>query len=182
MILNTVMGRRAHVCTLFSYVLTEVKRHMNSREENIFEHAEPVVRELGYKLIEVEYKKEGPDYFLRMYLDKLGGITLDDCVVASEVLGDKLDEWDIIPGMYFLDVSSPGAERPIKNDEDLEMTLGNGIYVKTYQNIDGEKEWTGTLESYDRDTVTVKYREKTREKTVDIDRSLIATIRKAVLL
>lgn len=155
---------------------------MNSRETSIFEHAEPVVRELGYKLIEVEYAKEGPDCFLRIYLDKPGGITLDDCVRASEVLGDKLDEWDLIPGMYFLDVSSPGAERPIKDDEDLEMTLENGIYVKTYQNIDGNKEWTGILKSYDEDTVTVMYRDKTREKTVDIDRSLIATIRKAVLL
>src|SRR5699024_1884376 len=155
---------------------------MNSRETSIFEHAEPVVRELGYKLIEVEYAKEGPDYFLRIYLDKPGGITLDDCVRASEGLGDKLDEWDLIPGMYFLDVSSPDAERPIKDDEDLEMTLENDIYVRTYQNIDGNKERKDILKSYDEDTVTVMYRNKTREKTVDIDRSLIAKIRKAVLL
>jgi ribosome maturation factor RimP len=135
-------------------------------------HAQPLIEELGYKLIEVEYVKEGPDYYLRLYLDKKGGITLEDCAQASEVLGEKLDEWDIIRGGYFLDVSSPGAE----------MTLNQGIYVKTYQQIDGNKEWTGILKDYDSDTVTIDYREKTRTKTVTIGRDRIATIRKAVIL
>lgn len=85
-------------------------------------------------------------------------------------------------GGYFLDVSSPGAERPIKDDDDLEMTLNQGIYVKTYQQIDGNKEWTGILKDYDSDTVTIDYREKTRTKTVTIGRDRIATIRKAVIL
>ena len=155
---------------------------MNKREQQIFELAEPVVEELDYSLIEVEYKKEGKDWFLRFYLDKPGGITLDDCVRGSEVLADKLDEWDIIDGHYFLDVSSPGAERPIKTEKDLETTLNNGIYVKTYQYINGEQEWTGILTNYDEHTVTIKYRDKTREKTVEVDRSKIAVIRKAVLL
>lgn len=155
---------------------------MNKREQQIYELAEPVVEELNYSLIEVEYKKEGKDWFLRFYLDKPGGITLDDCVRGSEVLADKLDEWDIIDGHYFLDVSSPGAERPIKTEKDLETTLNNGIYVKTYQHINGEQEWTGILTDYDEHIVTIKYRDKTREKTVEVDRSKIAVIRKAVLL
>ncbi|WP_143543619.1 ribosome maturation factor RimP [Salinicoccus roseus] len=155
---------------------------MNRTEQDVMTHAQPLIEELGYKLIEVEYVKEGPDYYLRLYLDKKGGITLEDCAQASEVLGEKLDEWDIIRGGYFLDVSSPGAERPIKDDDDLEMTLNQGLYVKTYQQIDGNKEWTGILKDYDSDTVTIDYREKTRTKTVTIGRDRIATIRKAVIL
>ncbi len=155
---------------------------MNHTEQKVFDNAVPVIEALGFKLIEVEFVKEGRDNFLRLYLDKKGGITLEDCAAASEVVSEKLDEWDIVKGAYFLDVSSPGAERPIKNDEDLELTLDSGIYVKTYQQIEGEKEWTGILKSYDQDTVTVEYKEKTRKKTITIDREKIATLRKAVLI
>lgn len=176
------LEKSALSCPLFSYVLSEVNVSVNKKELHIFELAEPVVESLDYSLIEVEYKKEGKDWFLRFYLDKPGGITLDDCVRGSEVLAEKLDEWDIIDGHYFLDVSSPGAERPIKTEKDLETTLNNGIYVKTYQHIDGEQEWTGILTEYDDSSVTIKYRDKTREKTVTVDRDKIAVIRKAVLV
>ena len=155
---------------------------MNHTEQKVFDHVKPIIETLNFKLIEVNYVKEGPDYFLRLYLDKKGGISLEDCAAASEVLSEKLDEWDIIQGAYFLDVSSPGAERPIKDDDDLEMTLNNGIYVKTYQQINGMKEWTGILTSYDGGSVTIEYKDKTRKKTVTVDRDKIATIRKAVLL
>lgn len=155
---------------------------MNRTEQKVLDEAQPVVEELGYKLIDVEYVKEGPDYFLRLYLDKKGGITLEDCAEVSEVLSGKLDAWDLIKGAYFLDVSSPGAERPIKDDDDLEMTLEEGIYVKTYQQIDGEKEWTGILTGYDEGSVTVEFKVKTRKKSVRIERDKIATIRKAVIL
>ncbi len=176
------LEKSAQSCPLFSYVLSEVNVSVNKKELHIFELAEPVVESLDYSLIEVEYKKEGKDWFLRFYLDKPGGITLDDCVRGSEVLAEKLDEWDIIDGHYFLDVSSPGAERPIKTEKDLETTLNNGIYVKTYQHIDGEQEWTGILTEYNDSSVTIKYRDKTREKTVTVDRDKIAVIRKAVLV
>jgi ribosome maturation factor RimP len=155
---------------------------VNHTEQKVFDHARPVVEALDFKLIEVKYVKEGPDFFLRLYLDKKGGISLEDCAQASEVLSEKLDEWDFIQGAYFLDVSSPGAERPIKDDDDLEMTLNNGIYVKTYQQINGMKEWTGVLTDYSPDAVTVEYKDKAKKKTITIDRDKIATIRKAVLL
>lgn len=155
---------------------------MNHTEKKVFDRAKPILESLDFKLIEIKYVKEGPDYFLRLYLDKKGGVSLEDCAAASEVLSEKLDEWDIIQGAYFLDVSSPGAERPIKDDEDLEMTLNNGIYVKTYQQINGVKEWTGVLTDYDSDSVTIEYKEKAKKKTIVIDRDKIATIRKAVLL
>lgn len=140
------------------------------------------MKELGYYLIDVEYKKEGKDFFLRLFIDKNGGVTIEDCVRASEEISEKLDEWDLISGAYFLDVSSPGAERPIKTEDDLKTTLNNGIYVKTYQQIGNEKEWTGVLLEYDEQTVTIEYKDKTRKKTIMIDRDKIATIRKAVLL
>lgn len=155
---------------------------MNQLEQNIAEHVKPEFEKLGYLLVDVEYKKEGKDFFLRLFMDKNGGVTIEDCVRASEEISEKLDEWDLISGAYFLDVSSPGAERPIKNEEDLQTTLNNGIYVKTYQQIGSEKEWTGVLTAYDEDTVTIEYKDKARKKTITIDRDKIATIRKAVLL
>src|SRR5699024_12309882 len=98
--------------------------------------------------------KEGPDFFLRIYLDKKGGISLDDCAAFSEVISAKLDEWDLVQGAYYLDVSSPGAESPIKAEENLELTLNKGIYVKTYQQIDGEKAWSSVLTDYDENSET----------------------------
>ena len=155
---------------------------MNRTEQEVYTHVEPIAKENDLKLVEVAYVKEGPDFFLRIYLDKKGGITLDDCADFSEILSAKLDELDLVQGGYYLDVSSPGAERPIKDDEDLELTLNKGIYIKTYQQIDGEKEWTGILTSYDEESITVEYKVKTRKKTITVDRDKIATIRKAVLL
>lgn len=155
---------------------------MNQIEQNIVDHVKPEFETLGYLLVDVEYKKEGKDFFLRLFIDKNGGVTIEDCVRASEAISEKLDEWDLISGAYFLDVSSPGAERPIKTEEDLQTTLNNGIYVKTYQQIGSEKEWTGVLTGYDEDTVTIEYKDKARKKTITIDRDKIATIRKAVLL
>ena len=155
---------------------------MNQIEQNIVDHVKPEFETLGYLLVDVENKKEGKDFFLRLFIDKNGGVTIEDCVRASEAISEKLDEWDLISGAYFLDVSSPGAERPIKTEEDLQTTLNNGIYVKTYQQIGSEKEWTGVLTGYDEDTVTIEYKDKARKKTITIDRDKIATIRKAVLL
>ena len=154
---------------------------MNATEQKVFTHVEPIAKDNDLKLVEVNYVKEGPDFFLRIFLDKKGGISLDDCAAFSEIISAQLDEWDIVGGAYYLDVSSPGAERPIKDEEDLELTLNKGIYVKTYQQIDGEKEWTGVLTAYDEKSVTIDYKVKTRKKTITIERDKIATIRKAVL-
>lgn len=155
---------------------------MNRTEQEVYNHVEPIAKENDLKLVEVSYVKEGQDFFLRVYLDKKGGITLDDCAAFSEIISAKLDAWDIVQGAYYLDVSSPGAERPIKDDEDLELTLDKGIYVKTYQQIDGEKELTGVLKEYDSESVTIEYKVKTRKKTITVEREKIATIRKAVLI
>ncbi|MCK1975455.1 ribosome maturation factor RimP [Jeotgalicoccus huakuii] len=155
---------------------------MNRTEQEVYNHVEPIAKENDLKLVEVSYVKEGPDFFLRVYLDKKGGITLDDCAAFSEIISAKLDDLDIVQGAYYLDVSSPGAERPIKDDEDLELTLEKGIYIKTYQQIDGEKEWTGVLKEYDDKSVTIEYKVKTRKKTITVEREKIATIRKAVLI
>lgn len=154
---------------------------MNPTEQKVFTHVEPIAKDNDLKLVEVNYVKEGPDFFLRIFLDKKGGITLDDCAAFAEILSAELDELDIVKGAYYLDVSSPGAERPIKDEEDLELTLNKGIYVKTYQQIDGEKEWTGVLAAYDENSVTIDYKVKTRKKTITVEREKIATIRKAVL-
>lgn len=155
---------------------------MNQKEQAVAEYVSPILKEMDLFLVEVEYKKEGPDFYLRIFIDKNGGVTLDDCAHASEKISEQLDALDLISGPYFLDVSSPGAERPIKTEDDLKATLNQGIYVKTYKHYDKDKEWTGILTAYDDSTVTIQYRVKTREKTITIDRDTIATIRKAVLL
>src|SRR5699024_11743124 len=81
---------------------------MNATEQKVFTHVEPIAKDNDLKLVEVNYVKEGPDFFLRIFLDKKGGISLDDCAAFSEIISAQLDEWDIIGGAYYLDVSSPG--------------------------------------------------------------------------
>ncbi|OZV12939.1 hypothetical protein CIW83_06935 [Tissierella sp. P1] len=97
------------------------------------EICEQLADELGYELVDVEFLKEGSNYFLRVYLDKPGGINLDDCQKVSQLLSDKLDEKDPITTPYYLEVSSPGLDRPLKNDKDLKRNLGKEIEIKLYE-------------------------------------------------
>ena len=93
--------------------------------------AEPVIEKLnaGIELIEVEYVKEGADWYLRLYIDKEGGVTLDDCQLVSEALNDILDETDPVKGKYIFEVSSPGIDRPLKTDRDFERYRGTDVEV-----------------------------------------------------
>lgn len=109
--------------------------------------AEPVIEKLnaGIELIEVEYVKEGADWYLRLYIDKDGGVTLDDCQLVSEALNDILDEADPVKGKYIFEVSSPGIDRPLKTDRDFERYRGTDVEVHLYAPIENSKIFTGKL-------------------------------------
>lgn len=116
----------------------------------------PCLQEHGFELVDIEYVKEGSNWFLRVYVDKDGGIDIDECGLVSEYLSAKLDENDPIPGAYFLEVSSPGAERPLKKPADFVRAVGKYVLVTTYEPIDGLKEFEGTLEAYGQEGLTVR--------------------------
>ena len=115
----------------------------------------PILERMGFDLWDVEYVKEGADYYLRAYIDKPGGITIDDCVDVSRALSDELDREDYTEDAYILEVSSPGLTRALKKDRDFERSIGRMIELKTYRSIDGSKEFTGTLTAYDKDSIRI---------------------------
>lgn len=108
----------------------------------------PFLEENGFELVDIEYVKEGSNWFLRVFVDKDGGIDIDECGRISEYLTEKLDQNDPIPSAYFLDVSSPGAERPLKKAADVMKAIGKDVFVTTYEPVDGLKEFEGRLLSF----------------------------------
>lgn len=150
--------------------------------EKVRHLAQPIAEQSGYEMTDVEYVKEGKNWFLRVYIDKPEGINLDDCTVFSEKLSEVLDneEVDPIPHAYYLEVSSPGAERPLKKEEDFQNAVGKYIHVSLYQQIDSENSFEGILNELTEDTLILVVRIKTREKEIVIPRSTIAKARLAI--
>ena len=140
----------------------------------------PILTELQLELVEVEYVKEGKSWFLRVYIDKETGVDIEDCGNVSEKLSEKLDEVDPISQNYFLEVSSPGAERPLKKDKDFYNAIGKNVYIKTYEPILDEKEFEGILIAFDGKEVTIEIKIKTRKKTVVIPYDKVAKARLAI--
>jgi len=117
---------------------------------------DPILQTNGFELWDLEYVKEGSNYYLRAYIDKPGGITIDDCELVSRALSDKLDEADYIDSEYILEISSPGLGRQLKKDRDLERSLGEEIEIHFYKALDGTKEMNGLLKGFDASTLTVE--------------------------
>lgn len=138
----------------------------------------PYLNEHGFELVDIEYVKEGGRRFLRVYVDKEGGIDIDECGRISEYLSDRLDEADPIPESYFLEVSSPGAERPLKKPEDFQRAVGKHVLITTYAPVDGRKEFEGTLVAYDGEQASVQIGKTTHHIPV----SRIAGARLAVVI
>ena len=136
----------------------------------------PIVEEHGFELVDVEYVKEGGTWYLRAYIDKPGGINVDDCEVVSRRLSDILDEKDYIEEAYILEVSSPGLGRPLKKEKDFKRSLGEEVDVRTYRMIEKQKEFTGLLKDYDDATVTIEMEDGTLKT---FEKSDIALIRLA---
>ena len=136
----------------------------------------PMMEEHHFELVDVEFVKEAGTWYLRAYIDKPGGITIDDCEAVSRKLSDLLDEKDFIEEAYILEVSSPGLGRPLKKDKDLERSLGESVEVKLFRALDKQKEFSGILKSLDKDTVTLEFEDKAG---LTIERANIALIRLA---
>ncbi|SHG84657.1 ribosome maturation factor RimP [Virgibacillus chiguensis] len=140
----------------------------------------PILKQKNLELVDVEYVKEGKNWFLRVYIDKEGGVDITECGEVSEELSEQLDQTDPIAEAYFLEVSSPGAERPLKKKKDFQENMNKQIYVKLYEPINGEKEYEGKLVDFANDVITISYKLKTRNQTVEIPFEKIAKARLAV--
>ena len=133
----------------------------------------PLVDAHGFELVDVEYVKEGGSWYLRAYIDKPGGIAVDDCEVISRALSDLLDEHDFIEDSYILEVSSPGLGRPLKKEKDFVRSQGELVEVRTYRAIQHQKEFTGILNAWDKGTVTLLMEDVTEMKFAREDIALI---------
>lgn len=150
--------------------------------ETVTELVTPILDKQNFELVEVEFVKEGKNWFLRVFIDKEDGIDIEECALISEQLSEALDTIipDPIPQAYFLEVSSPGAERPLKKESDYENAINEYIHISLYQAIDGEKQFEGLLIAFDKEKVTLKIKIKTRTKELIVDRKNIAKARLAI--
>ena len=136
----------------------------------------PLMEENHFELVDVEYVTEAGTWYLRAYIDKEGGIAVDDCEVISRQLGDWLDKEDLISESYILEVSSPGLGRPLKKEKDYVRSMGKEVEVRLYKAIDRQKEFTGILSAYDDKTVTLSMEDGS---TQTFEKAGIALIRLA---
>ena len=126
---------------------------MSSIEDRVEKLIEKPISDIGYALYDVQYVKEGKDYFLRVFIDKDSGIDLNDCEKVSNLINPILDEADYIKDMYFLEVSSPGIERVLRKEKHLESSVGKEIEIKLFKAIDKQKEISGILKKYDDENI-----------------------------
>ena len=150
------------------------KEEIEAYAENLFL---PITQMHGFELVDVEYVKEAGSWYLRVYIDKEGGIAVDDCEVVSREADPILDADDCIEESYILEVSSPGLGRPLKKDKDFARSIGEEVEVRLFRAVEGCKEYTGLLNAYDKTTVTLMLED---EKTLVLERSNIALIRLAL--
>ena len=116
----------------------------------------PIIEANNFELVDVEYVKEAGNWYLRVYVDKEGGIAVDDCEVVSRALSDKLDVDDFIEDSYILEVSSPGLGRPLKKEKDFIRSIGKEVDIHLYKSIEKQKEFTGVLKSYSKDDIVLQ--------------------------
>ena len=137
----------------------------------------PIINKNNYELVDVEFVREGSNWFLRAYVDKEGGFSVNDCEKVSREFSDLLDEEDFIEESYILEISSPGWGRPLKKDKDFARSIGEEVELKLYKAVENQKEFSGTLEAYDDLTVTIGFEGDVKTA---FDRKNIALIRLAV--
>jgi len=150
-------------------------------QQTVAEMVAPFLEREGFELVDVEYVTEGGSKFLRVFVDKEGGIDIDECGRVSEFLSEELDKNDPIPDAYILEVSSPGAERPLKKPEDFRRSVGKDVFVATKTPIDGKKEFEGPLLAYDGETLVVKAGKKGKTKEVTIPAEAVESARLTII-
>lgn len=130
---------------------------MTSLEKKIKDLIEPIIESLNYKLYDVIYIKEGKDYYLKIFIDNDSGISLDDCEKVNNAITDILDQKDYIKQQYFLEISSAGLERVLRENSHFEDNIGNLIEIKLYKNLkDNRKSLTGILKDFDDENITIE--------------------------
>lgn len=134
----------------------------------------PITQKFGVEIYDVEYVKEGSDWYLRAFIDKPEGVNIIDCENVSRAFSDALDQEDFIPDAYILEVSSPGLGRTLKKDRHFEKSLGQEVEVKLFKAIDKVKEFVGNLESYDSETITISKEDGNKQT---FNRTEIALVR-----
>lgn len=162
---------------------------MTATETKIKECLEPIINNLGYEIYDIIYEKEAKDNYLRIFIDKDEGISLNDCENVNNSVTDILDEKNFIKNSYMLEISSPGIERRIREDKHLEENIGKKVEIHTFKAVKGQKILIGILESYDENKVTIKYERQENKKkqksikqneigeTLDIEKSNIAMMK-----
>ncbi|MBR6643748.1 MAG: ribosome maturation factor RimP [Lachnospiraceae bacterium] len=138
---------------------------------------EPILKENNFELYDVEFVKEAGTFYLRAFIDKEGGININDCELVSRKLSDLLDEKDFIPDAYILEVSSPGLGRALKKDKHFEKSIGEEVEIKLFKAIDKQKEFTGYLESFNDEVLVIS---DEQEQEMEFERSNIASVRLVV--
>ena len=146
---------------------------MASIEERVEGLIKNKVEELGYNLYDVQYSKEGKDYFLRVFIDKQEGIDLTDCEKVSNEINEKLDEADYIKEQYYLEVSSPGIERILRKEKHFEEAQGKEIEIKLFKPIEKQKEYIGILQKWDENTIYLQI----EENEIQIERKNISLMK-----
>ena len=144
-------------------------------EEKVEELVKEKIENIGYSLYDVEYAKEGPNYYLRIYIDKPDGIDLNDCEKVNDEINDLLDQADYIKDQYFLEVSSPGIERILRKEKHLEDNIGQKVCVNLFKPIEKEKQLIGTLQKFDKDSLYISCKDS--EGTIKIERKNISLIK-----
>lgn len=142
-------------------------------EEKVEQLIEKTINKLGYKLYDVEYAKEGKDYFLRIFIDKNEGIDLNDCEKVNDAVNPILDAADYIKEQYFLEISSPGIERTLRKDKHLKQNIGEKVEIKLFKPINKQKNIIGILKDYNAEQIEIE----TSEEVCKIDRKNISVIK-----
>lgn len=150
------------------------KEQYEARTEELIQ---PIVDRMNFELVDVEYVKEGSVWYLRAYIDKEGGITVNDCEAVAREMNEILDREDYVEGSYTFEVSSPGLGRPLKKEKDYKRSMGKEIEIRTYRAINREKEFRGILKAYDDASVTIETEDETEMK---FEKTEIALIRLAI--
>ena len=136
----------------------------------------PIIERMNFELVDVEYVKEGGTWYLRAYIDKEGGITVNDCEAVAREMNEILDQEDFVEDSYVCEVSSPGLGRPLKKEKDYIRSMGRELEIRTYRAINREKEFYGILKAYDEKTVTIEMEDG---QTMTFEKADIALIRLA---
>ena len=150
--------------------------------EIVWDIVQPIADEKGFRVVDIEYVKEGKNWFLRIYIDKPGGIDLNDCAMFNELVSEQMDalEPDPIPYAYYLEVSSPGAERPLKTEDDFKAAVGRYIHVTLFEPVEKNNVFDGTLKELTDEKMVLTVKEKNKIKEIELKRTNISKARLAI--